>query len=365
MSRLFPSATLTRYMAWLFISRVGAFLFGLVAILQTLDLMSQADDILAAPGATNAALLQYISLRLPQLIGQFAPFAVLLGTLVTLATLAQASEVVIMKATGISAHRILMPLFAVALLFAGLHFAFNESVVVRANDRLDAWRTGDFGATPPPAANTPTQVWVRDGATIIHARNVMMQGTNLRLEGVTIYTRDTNGNLTERVDAARALNEGGQWRLEDAKRTDLGQTRVETLGNVAWATQVPAARFLAVSVEPEKVSFLQLHQAIGELKAGGQPTGTLEAALMHKLSAPLSALLMPLLGAVAAFGLARSGRMFLRVVIGLALGFAYFVADNFMMAMGQFGAAPPLLAAWAPFLLFFLIGEAVLFRTEE
>jgi lipopolysaccharide export system permease protein len=74
---------------------------------------------------------------------------------------------------------------------------------------------------------------------------------------------------------------------------------------------------------------------------------------------------MPLLAAVAAFGLARSGALFLRAVIGIALGFIYFVADNFALAMGNLGAYPPWIAAWAPFLLFFLIGETVLVRTEE
>ena len=97
----------------------------------------------------------------------------------------------------------------------------------------------------------------------------------------------------------------------------------------------------------------------------GRPTGALEAGLWHKISGPLSVLLMPLLAGVAAFGLARSGQLFLRVVLGMALGFAYFVADNFALAMGNFGAYPPALAAWAPFLLFLLIGEAVLIRTEE
>jgi lipopolysaccharide export system permease protein len=52
-------------------------------------------------------------------------------------------------------------------------------------------------------------------------------------------------------------------------------------------------------------------------------------------------------------------------VIGMGLGFFYFVADNFALAMGNLGAYPPFLAAWAPFLLFLLIGEAVLIRTEE
>jgi lipopolysaccharide export system permease protein len=91
----------------------------------------------------------------------------------------------------------------------------------------------------------------------------------------------------------------------------------------------------------------------------------LRAKWWHKISGPLSAFLMPLLGAVAAFGLARSGQLFVRAVIGMALGFAYFVIDNAALAMGSFGGYPPSLAAWAPFFLFLLIGETVLIRTEE
>jgi lipopolysaccharide export system permease protein len=108
-----------------------------------------------------------------------------------------------------------------------------------------------------------------------------------------------------------------------------------------------------------------LRGAIADLKDAGRPTKSLEGALWHKLSGPLSSVLMPLLGAVAAFGIARSGQLFVRAVIGMALGFTYFVADNFALAMGNLGAYPPFLAAWAPFLLFLLIGEAVLLRTEE
>ena len=74
---------------------------------------------------------------------------------------------------------------------------------------------------------------------------------------------------------------------------------------------------------------------------------------------------MPILGAVAGFGLARSGQLFMRALIGMALGFAYFVIDNAALAMGDFGGYPPFLAAWAPFLLFLMIGETVLVRTEE
>jgi lipopolysaccharide export system permease protein len=101
------------------------------------------------------------------------------------------------------------------------------------------------------------------------------------------------------------------------------------------------------------------------MRAAGRRTSELEGKWWHKFSGPLSAMLMPLLGAIAAFGLARSGQLLIRSVIGMALGFTYFVIDNAALAMGNFGGYPPMIAAWAPFLLFLLIGETVLIRTEE
>jgi len=118
-------------------------------------------------------------------------------------------------------------------------------------------------------------------------------------------------------------------------------------------------------VDPDETGFFELMRKIDQMEAAGKPTSEARAGLWHKISGPLSILLMPLLAAVAAFGLARSGQVLLRACIGMALGFAYFVADNFSLAMGNVGAYPPLLAAWAPFFLFLLVGEAVLIRSEE
>ena len=101
------------------------------------------------------------------------------------------------------------------------------------------------------------------------------------------------------------------------------------------------------------------------MENAGLATAEARAGLWHKISGPMSSVLMPLLAAVAAFGLARSGQVLFRAVLGMALGFAYFLADNFSLAMGNVGAYPPIIAAWAPFFLFLLIGETVLIRSEE
>jgi len=167
------------------------------------------------------------------------------------------------------------------------------------------------------------------------------------------------------VSGARAVPADGGWRMDNVRVFDVRAGKASSRPVISFAQGVAADRFTLAEVRPDGMSFKALARAIGDLRAAGRPTVSLDTVLWHKISGALSAVLMPLLASVAGFGLARSGALFIRAVIGMALGFTYFVADNFALAMGNIGAYPPLLAAWAPFLLFLLIGEAVLIRTEE
>ncbi len=361
--QFFPSRTVTFYTARLFLVRSFSVLAGLVLILMTLDLLGESGKILAYPGNGEPELWTYASLRVPQIIARFLPFAVLLGTIITLATLNQNSEIVSLKAAGLSAHQILAPLMTAGLLVAAISFAFNERVVARAAATLAAWERADFGPMPEDSA-VLSNLWVRNGEDLIRAGRAIGRGANTRLQDIAIYDRVDN-RLVQIIEAKEGRYIGDAWRLTDAKRFDANTGMETQLGTIVAARGVTPDRFTLASVDPDGLSFVALRQAIGDLEAAGRPTRALEASLWHKISGPLSSVLMPLLGAVAGFGLARSGQLFIRAVIGMALGFAYFVADNFALAMGNLGAYPPLLAAWAPFMLFLLIGETVLVRTEE
>lgn len=359
----FASRTLTFYMGRKFLLTSFAVLAALVLVLQTLDLLGESGKILAHPGNGDGELWTYISLRVPQLIARFLPFAILLGALVTFVTLNQNSEIIAMKAAGVSAHQILAPLVAVSVGIAGLALIFNERIVTRANATLDAWQAAEYGPIPRDRGIV-SNVWVRSGDDLIHAVEASGRGVRTRLEDVTVYDRE-GGRLISIISGVEAVQAGGGWRIEDARVFDVARGTIRNLPLLIVARGVTADRFTLADVDPNGLSFMQLATAIADLKAAGRPTGALEAGLWHKLSGPLSSVLMPLLAGVAAFGLARSGRLFIRAVVGMALGFTYFVADNFALAMGNLGAYPPLLAAWAPPALFLLIGEMVLLRTEE
>lgn len=359
----FPSTRIALYLAKTFLLRSLAVLAALVIILQTLDLLGESGKILRYPGNGDAQLWQYVGLRVPQLIARFLPFSVLLGTLITLATLNQNSEIVSMKAAGISAHQIIAPLMVASLLIAGVAFFFQERVVTRSTATLSAWDAVDYGPIPRESG-TSNNVWVRHGDDLIFASVVSGKGEATRLRGVKLYDR-TGGTLAALITAKSGRRAEDGWLLEEVERFDVAKTAATALPSLIVGRGVDPTQFTLANVDADEQDFQTLRSSVDQMKAAGRPTGSLEAGLWHKISGPLSAVLMPLLAAIAAFGLARSGQVALRAVFGMALGFAYFVADNFALAMGNFGAYPPLLAAWAPFALFLLIGETVLIRTEE
>jgi len=359
----FASRTITWYMARKFLITTFSVLAGLVLVLMTLDLLGESGDILAYHGNGDAELWHYVSLRAPQIISRFLPFAALLGAIITLATLNQNSEIIAMKAAGVSAHQILAPLIVASIAVAALSFWFNDRVVTRATATLDAWQNVQYGPIPN-TRGVVSNVWVRDGDDLIHAVTASGRGANVVLSGVTDYDREGTALLAI-IRGREARQAEGGWRLEGVTRFDVASGTMSAMPDMVIGRGVTPDRFTLSNVDADERSFGSLRAAIVDLKAAGRPTGSLEAGMWHKVSSPLSAILMPLLAGVAAFGLARSGFLFVRAVIGMFLGFAYFVADNFTLAMGNLGVYPPLLAAWAPPFLFLLIGEAVLIRTEE
>ena len=361
---MFPSRTLTLYLARLFIVRILGVLVMLVLVLQSLQLLSESGDILAVPGNGQAQLWRYVSLNVPQLMARFLPYAVLLATLFTFAPLNQNSEVIAMRAGGLSAHQILAPMLLTAAGVSLFSFAFNEMVVAPSTGALKQWTALKYKPVPADTG-VRSNVYVPDGTNVLAAASVTGSGAKIVLTGVTWYHRDGAGMVTEQLRSPRATYAAPGWRLENPVHFDVATTTQVPVPSQAIAPGVTPAQMSISKIDPDGQNIFQLSKSIKAMKASGRRTTELEAKWWHKLAGPLSAMLMPLLGSVAAFGLARSGTLLIRAVAGMALGFTYFVVDNAALAMGNFGGYPPLLAAWAPFVLFLMVGETVLVRTEE
>ena len=152
----------------------------LVLVLMMLDLLSKSADILAYPGNGQAELLHYVSLRVPQLVARFLPYSVLLATIITLATFNQNSEVVAMKAAGLSAHQILAPLLLAALAGRGALVRLQRARRDPRHRRADGLGGGRLRPGPGGSAACAANVYLNDGNDILLASRIAGTGRATR-----------------------------------------------------------------------------------------------------------------------------------------------------------------------------------------
>lgn len=354
----------TRYVGRLFVVRFVGLLLFFVIVLQMLDLLNRSEAISAAAGAGPESIARYISLRAPQIASQFTPFAALLAIVVTLSSLNLSSEIVVMRAAGMSIHRVLRPIGAACLVIALAHFVFHESVVVPRTAELEYWEANKFEVGLKHDASTRTNLKLLLDGEIVSAASAARTSEGVRLSNVMVYELDAAG-LAQRVIEARAalFGEGG-WRLIDA-RTPGPERASASVASMPWKTALDPETLFALSLNPDRAGMATLVRQIGQLSRDGADTGAATTSLLSRFSKPMATLIMPLLGAIAGFGVSRQGNQLARASTGAALGFLYFVAENLMLAIGKLGAVPPMLGAFFPFALFLVVGFAILLAMEN
>lgn len=349
-----------RYVGRLFVVRFLGLLVFLVIVLQMLDFLNESDAIMNAAGATSQSAFRYISYRAPQIVSQFTPFAALLAIVFTLSQLNLSSEIVIMRAAGMSIHRVLRPIGVACLFIAAAHFLFHELIVVKSNARLAYWSANHYAVDTEIDATTRTDVRLVYEDAIISAASAARTSDGVRLTDLVIYALDKDGLATTATEAKSAVYKDGVWRLNDVRRAGGPRHKSDI-----WETTLNPELLFAISLNPDRTSLPTLVRQIGQLKADGVNVSSSITSLLSRFSRPLATLIMPLLGAIAGFGVSRQGNQLMRAAIGGLLGFSYFVAENLMLAIGKLGAVPPMLGAFFPFALFLIVGFAILLAMEN
>ncbi len=295
---------------------------------------------------------------------QVAPFAVLLATLIGLGVLSKNAEDTAFKASGVSLWRLAVPVVAFVGLGAVALFAVGEYVLPVAEQRQMRFRNVIYGRAPDYGIRTSAERnWylARDGS--IWFREESLPG---RLLGVSVFRFDTDFQLAGRTDAREAAWKDGRWTLTD------GWSRTFTA--TADSEDLPYRRFVSETVEgdppesvvasrrrPEEMRFRELERLNRQLRAGGYPTSGLETALQAKVAQPALLPIMAVLAVPFAFRVGRRGAL-AGIGVGLILGILTLVASAFLTKLGEVGALPPAMAAWAPNILFGLAAAYLLIR---
>lgn len=353
--------TLHRYVARIFVLRFLLVLLGISLAVLGFEIVEAIND-LGGDEAEAATLARYAALRLPSFLAQLLPIAVLIGALLTVADLLRQREMVAAWSAGLSQPRLLRGLLPLLLLLGALQFALNDQLVPRTTEALRAWGVGEFRASGFLTSRDGA-VWLRSGDDIVRVSERALEAEELA--DITIFRRNAEGALLERLDAARASRlEDGGWLLRDVIRHDTEPYGTTLLPELRWEGAVELAHLRLVARPPRELALADLWALMVSDGYGQRPrelyTTWVHARLAQFFGAPLVFCLAFALGQ----GWRRTGEVTRLMLGGLALGFGFFILDGAAVALGEVGFLPGALAAWAPPLLLACLVLHLLLKPE-
>ena len=352
--RLPGMGLLDRYVAMSYARVVGLSAVSMAGVFYIATFLDLSDKVFRGD-ATWGMLWSYLWYATPQYVYYILPLSVLLGTLVTIGLLTKNSELVVMKACGISLYRVALPMLAGAVVAGGILFALEESVLGPSNRRAEAIRYVIRGGSLQ-TFDVLNRRWVSGGDGQVYHYDYFDPRTH-RFTGLSIFEfGDGMQTLARRTYAERAVSEGdgSAWRLEQGWTREFlptGDTKAFTPFERQPFTIEPASYFATDSPDERFMSYSQLRGYIGRLQTSGFDVSEQQVALERKISFPFVALVMTLLAVPFAVSTGRRGAMY-GIGVGIVLAIVYWVTISVFAALGTGGLVAPMLAAWAPNLLF-------------
>jgi lipopolysaccharide export system permease protein len=291
-----------------------------------------------------------ILLAIPQKIYQWFPFALLLGTLLSLNQMSNNNELTAFRAHRFSLRHIVLALLKTGLVLSAFAFVLGE-FVAPAFDRVGQNHRAVL-LTGGQALATAQGTWMRDGKDYIHVRNMKVDGT---LEGVTQYHFDEAFDLVEASHAQFAVYESGVWQLSNIQSTHLSADHIETQfqESAQWPTTMSPDTLRVASIKYlDQLSIQGLWESIRYRGLNSLDAKPYWLAFWKKITQPLSCLIMILVAVPFVFGSLRSATTGLRLLLGIAVGLFYHTLNAFFGPFTLLYGLPPFIGAVFPMLVF-------------
>ena len=322
------------------------------------------------PDINMGHILEMAFLKLPFMSQQVFPFAALFGGMMTFWRLARHQELVITRASGISAWQFLLPAITAAFLLGVFQTTALNPFSSASLSRYEQVEALLFKGKRNLLALSSGGIWLRqasdDGHSVIHADRLISasDATGVGLDGVTVFVFGEGDTFIERIDAERAILEDRFWRLE--KATSREPERAPEDEDVIWLPTTLTLDSIQDSfAPPETMSFWTLPGFIENLEDSGFSALRHRMHLHALLSNPLLMCAMVLIAAT--FTLRHGRRGGLAYVLGGAIltGFVLYFFSDLVFALGRSESIPVTLAAWTPSGVATLLGLTTLLHLED
>jgi lipopolysaccharide export system permease protein len=348
---------INRYLFSAIAGSTGMVMLVLLSLGVFIEFISQLDDM----GQGNYDLwmvIQYVALKMPRLAVGLLPVTVLLGSLLGLGTLASSSELIVMRAAGVSAWQL-----GRSVAMTGIGLALVGGLVGEfMGPQMDLYaRQMRAVAKNGNADLAGSSAWLRDGDVVFNIRPSI---DGIDDGGVFMFRFGSNGFLSGigRGDSVES-DEDGEWTVSNFQEsmfvadgvdigTDVGMDRIDKLTDL-----------LAISAVKEgSLTGKELWAYVQHLKSNGLDADRYEIAFWSRVATVIGIAVMCVLALPFVFGSLRTTGAGARMIIGVMIGVGYFLMNRTMADSAAVFDLSPILVAWFPTMLLISITAVGLSR---
>ncbi len=321
---------------------------------------------------------EYLLNYIPSVLYTVTPLSVLLAVLITFGLLQKWNEITAMKATGISIYRTLVPILVIAAAIAGGMFLLEQWYVPYTNKRAETLRNSIKGR-PAQTYQRPDRKWIfgqdkkaagQQPVQTIYYYEFYDPDRDQFARISTFEIDPRSFEITKRVFAARShweeslqkwvFERGWERSFNGDAVNDFRQFEVATFAEV----DEPPSYFKKEVRQSAEMNYEELQKYITDLQQSGFDVVRLRVQLQKKLAFPLITLVMAVLAFPFSLSAGRRGAL-TGVAVAVGIAITYWVTAGLFEAMGNVSQLPPLLAAWAPDVIFALAGGYMILKTPS
>jgi lipopolysaccharide export system permease protein len=355
---------LDRYVFREFWKIFAATAVGFPLLVIVFDLTEKLDKYLARDLSRTKILLSYVY-WIAESMFMALPAAVLFATVFSIGALTRHSEITAAKASGISFHRLTLPIFLGAAVVAVLAGVLGEIVPVANTRRNEILEERKFSGTSDRFNFTYAG---EEGRVYkVQALNV----TNGAIDFLEVERKGNGPDYPTTIVTARA----GAW--QDSSRYWLlrdGQMHIVPTDSTSIAVQfdsladnhfVEAPReLMAAPKTSQEMRYRELSRFILALeRSGSSEVNRFKVEKALRIAVPVTCLIIAIFGAPLATTTQRGGAAY-GIGISLATTVIFLMLIQLTKAIGGGGLLPPNVAAWMPNAVFGVAGAILLARTR-
>jgi lipopolysaccharide export system permease protein len=302
-------------------------------------------------GMTQATV--FVLLQLPYQVYLFFPMASLLGSLIGLGVLANHSELVVMRAAGMSIGQITLSVLKASLIVIVLVTSIGELLVPMMAQYANDYKTNAISGGQ--AIRTAQGIWVRYGNDFISISEIL---PNKVLNHVYQFRFDSDHKLilAREIKEARFTNQA--WEAYEVKQTEFfeNNTKASTYDHIAWDVSLKPNVLMISSIEPDEMTLHELNRYLREQKRSKQNVHIYKLAFYQRIMQPFTTMVMMILAIPFIFGPLRSSTMGSKLLVGATVGFGFHIVNRFFGPVSTVFQWPAEIAALGPTLVFALLG---------